>query len=198
MIRKGPHPAVVTPVHTDSGAVLCQFGKSKEKQTPFVAVCCEILSGPDAGQKLTWWGYFSEASGASGKSVTDRTLESLRHMGFKGDDLGKFNDELPDVEFQIVVDHEVYEGKTRAKIQWINSGTSRGVTIDSPMDKKELGLFAARFKSKLHSFSPVEGKKAERQAPSAPPPNEEDRGDDPFTDTRKGSQPTGQDDEIPF
>lgn len=201
MISKGSHPAVVVPVTTDFGPLSCQFGKSKEKLTPFVAVCCEILSGPDAGQKITWWGYFSDNAGASGKTVTDRTLESLRHMGFKGDDLDKFNDQNPEVEFQIVVDHETYEGKVRPKVQWVNSGTSRGVTIEAPMDKKELGLFAARFKSKLKSFPSLDGKKAERQAPTAPPADDgNDRGDDPMTDSRRigNPPPAGSDDDIPF
>lgn len=200
MIRKGPHPAVVAPVATDLGELACQFGKSKEKLTPFIAVCCEILSGPDAGQKITWWGYFSDNAGASGKTVTDRTLESLRHMGFKGDDLDKFADQRPDIEFQIIVDHEVYDGKTRAKVQWVNSGSSRGIAIEAPMDKKELGLFAARFKTKLKAHPGVEGKKAERQAPTAAPAGGEERGDDPMTDTRGFDQspPAGSDDDIPF
>jgi hypothetical protein len=189
MIAPGTYSAVVVP-QTDGGVELAaRFGESNKKGTPFVLVAFEILSGPFAGQRISWFGYFTDAT-------IDRTIESLRACGFTGDDLAAMGAQRPDIEVQIVVEHEEYEGKKRAKVQWVNAA-SRGINIEKPMDAKALGLFSARFKSKLKTIPVVEGKKAERQAPTAPPAGE-DLGDDPMTDMRGSGPPVGGDDDIPF
>lgn len=191
MIPAGTYPAVVVPQSLEGGAAsAARFGESKDKGTPFVLVAFEILSGPQAGQRISWFGYFTD-------KTVDRTVESLRACGFHGDDLAAFSDQNPDIEVQIVVGHEEYEGKMRAKVQWVNS-LSRGINIEKPMDKKSLGLFAARFKSKLKATAVVEGKKAERQAPTAASSEPEDRGDEPGVNDRHVGSNHGDDDGIPF
>ncbi len=51
------------------------------KGTDQIAVTFELLD--PAGERITWYGFFTE-------KTTDRTLESLRHCGWKGNDLSIF------------------------------------------------------------------------------------------------------------
>lgn len=179
MLPAGTYAAAVVPVETKSGPASIQFGPATTN-SPFTAVLSfEILRGPQAGQHISAFLYFGDRS-------VDRSMESLRACGFSGEDLDKFIDQNPDIEAQIVVEHETYEGKTRARVKWINSA-SRGFVLEKPLDQKELRMFSAQMKAKLKTIKEVSGKKAERQAPSADPAatgEPEDRGDDPMTDTR--------------
>src|SRR6185295_5235482 len=101
MLPADTYSAVVVPVQSDSGPLVAQFGFSKEKKTPQVVVTFEVLSGPYAGDRIAWFGYFTD-------NTEKRTMESLRICGFVGDDLDKFNDQNPQNEVQIVVKHEEY------------------------------------------------------------------------------------------
>jgi hypothetical protein len=168
MLPAGTYAAVVSPVETQSGLLPIQFGPGTEK-SPFTAVLSfEILRGPQAGQHISAFLYFGE------KSV-NRSMESLRVCGFKGDDLDKFVDQTPDQEVQIVVEHETYDGQTRAKIKWINS-PSRGFVFEQPLDQKNLRMFSAQMKGKLKTIKEVAGKKAEREPPTPAAASEEGSG----------------------
>lgn len=197
MLRPGSYPAVVIPVSTEHGEVACQFGKSKNKGTPQVVVAFEILRGPDAGQTISWFGYFSD-----NVTATDRTFAALRACGFTGDDLERFPDQRPTNEVEIVVGHEEYEGKMQAKVQWVNA-PGRGVKLADPMRGQDLRMFAGRFKSKLKNIPEIKTVEAKREPPSAaPPPEDAWSGNDslppPSDDEFRSSSQSKHDDDIPF
>lgn len=162
MLPAGTYAAVVAPVDTDRGPVHVQWGPATAN-SPFVgAVSFEVLNGPQAGQKISAFLYFGEKSAV-------RSMESLRACGFTGDDIDKFSDQAPDIECQIVVEHETYEGKTRAKVKWINKAGGGAFSFEKPLAPNELRRFSAQFKGALKQIPAVAGKKAERQQPSAAP-----------------------------
>lgn len=208
MIPEGTYAAAVVPVETPSGALSIQFGPATQNSPFSAALSFEIINGPCAGQRLTAFLYFSDKISKSGKTTFERSLESLRVCGFTGDDLDRFADQHPDQEVSLTVKHETYtdektgQTKTTAKVAWINS-PMRGFVIEKPLATTDLRRFSAQFKGALKKTPPVVTRKAERQAPSAPPAAEEERGDDPAFDAQRSfsSQPTSApafDDDIPF
>jgi hypothetical protein len=159
MLPAATYAAVVSPVETEKGPVSIQWGPGTVNSPFTAAVSFEVLNGPCAGQKITSFLYFGEKS-------AERSLESLRACGFTGDDIDKFSDQTPDIECQIVVEHETYQGKTRAKVKWVNA-PYKGFTFEQPLDAPSLRKYSAQLKSKLKGIPVVAGKKAERQPPTA-------------------------------
>lgn len=131
-----------------------QFGEAKTG-TKQVLVQFEIIDGPHSGRLLPWFGFFSE-------KAHERTLEALRLCGFKGDDLMAVLEQPMDQEVSITVEHEVYEGKSHARVAWVNAPGGGGVTLAKPMGADQFRQFAAQLKSKLAKVPAVDGKKAER------------------------------------
>jgi len=200
MLPAGTYAAVVSPVQTANGTFPIQWGPGTDKSPFTAAVNFEVINGPCAGQKITAFLYFGDTVSKSGKSTAERSIESLRACGFTGDDIDKFSDQNPDIEVQIVVEHETYQGKTRAKVAWINAA-SRGFTFEKPLDTRSLRKYSAQFKSALKGIPAVAGKKAERQAPTVALAGEpEDLGDDPALDGQRSNRgaPPASDDDIPF
>ncbi len=105
----------------------CVLGVSKKKETPFIQLYFEILSGDNKGGLVRWEGYFSE-------NTNERTIQSLQICGWQGDDLSEFEDGklhgLDANEVSIVVELEEYDvmkdgvatGEKRhaPRVQWIN------------------------------------------------------------------------------
>lgn len=105
-----------------------------------VAVALEVQSGEYQGKEITWYGYFTDAT-------TDRTLESLRHLGWKGDDLSDLTGIL-DNEVQIVVEEETdQQGEVRTRVRWINGGG--GVAMKDRMTDADAKAFAGRMKGHI-------------------------------------------------
>lgn len=177
MIGAGYYRAVAVPVSTPDGDTYAQFGEGKNH--PQVVVNFEILDGPEAGRRIAWFGHFSE-------KTVQRTVESLRYCGFKGDDLALATTQKLDQEVQIVVAHEEYNGKVTAKVNWVNRAGGDGFRMAEPMAKTALTRFAAQMKNAVKAVGEVSGKTAERAQKPA-------NSSDPAAGTRA---PT--DDEIPF
>ncbi len=133
-----------------------------------VAVVFDLL---DAGQKITWYGYF-----------TDKTLEStfkaLRTAGWRGQDLSDLSDlsrqDTPEVN--LVVEHEDdKEGQPRARVRWVNS--TNGVGLKAALAPDKAKAFAARMKGAVAAFdrgngppvTPAQRPAARPQARPAPP-----------------------------
>lgn len=120
-------------------ATRAELGETK-KGDPQVAVTFRIIDdGEAAGQELTWYGYFTEKTKA-------RTLESLVHAGWDGDDIDTL-DGLGTTEVSIVVAHEEYNGRTSARIQWVNA--IGGSVLQKPMDSDAKKQFAKSLKADL-------------------------------------------------
>src|ERR1700737_157979 len=103
-------------------AVDAQLGFSPNKGTEQVVVEFEILDEEHAGERITWIGYFAE-------NTSERTIESLRICGWKTDDVSDLRG-IGDNEVQLVVEHEPYQGKTFARVQFVNR--IGGINMKSP------------------------------------------------------------------
>lgn len=112
---------------------------------PQVAVLVRIEDeGPWNGWEMTWYGYFSEKS-------QKRTIESLRFLGWQGDDL----DNLVGIdgnEVSLTVEHDTGDdGVTRAKAAWINRAGA--IAVKNIMDDGTARNFAERMKGLVMKVS---------------------------------------------
>jgi hypothetical protein len=69
-----------------------------------IAVELVLPAGSPDGEALPWYGYFTD-------STFERTIESLRYLGWEGTDLSDGLPGLDKNEVSIVVEDEEYEGK---------------------------------------------------------------------------------------
>src|SRR4051812_44973200 len=87
------------------------------------------FTDPTLGSIL-WFGYFTD-------KTFERTVESLRHCGWKGSDVLELDTPQADLnanEVVLVIEHETYEGKTRAKVAWVNARGGVGITTPLAAD----------------------------------------------------------------
>lgn len=119
-----------------TGAELGYTSTGKEQ----VAMSIEILDGPSANHIITWYGYFTE-------KTTDRSLESLMIAGWDGEDLAAMTG-VGSTEFQVVIEEDTYEGKTRMRVQWINRLFGSGPALKNKMDTGAKVSFAERMKGR--------------------------------------------------
>jgi hypothetical protein len=141
-------------------AVSWDLGETDNKNEQ-IAVEFEILT-PDAEMpRLTWYGFFTE-------KTWERTIESLRYMGWEGDDLGNLS-ALGTNEVDLVVDEEEYNGKVQTRVRWVNR--PGGLNLKAPMSPERRVAFAAQMRSKIRGLEASKGQRApaQRQAhPNAP------------------------------
>jgi len=86
------------------------FRESKEKKTLSLQIQFQTEHGTVYADL-----YFTE-------KTVEKTTEKLRAIGWEGEDFYELRDGqvLRGKRCQITVKHEVYEGSTRAKVEWIN------------------------------------------------------------------------------
>lgn len=101
-----------------------------------VGVMFEVVDGERSGQRFAWYGHFTE-------KATDRTLDSLRHCGWVGNDITDLQG-LDANEVQIVLEEDTYEGKTRMKVAWVNRAGA--AIMKTQLDPNAARAFAARLK----------------------------------------------------
>lgn len=114
--------------------------------TPQVA----IQFTTDEGTISTWL-YLSD-------KAAKYTVEKLRLMGWRGNDVSEIvlDDLTADVE--IVVAHEEYDGEAKAKVKWINApGGGSGIKPGAPMGDAEKKAFAAKLKGMCMATKPGNG-----------------------------------------
>lgn len=104
-----------------------------------VAVAIEFLDGPNKGRRAVWYGSFTE-------KTEDRTLESLRYLGWSNDEL--FNMQgLGEAEAEAVLEEEEgQDGKMRIRVKWINR--VRGPAFKNRLEGGDLASFSQRMKGK--------------------------------------------------
>lgn len=138
------------------------------KGTQQVAVDLVLLEGDDAGKHITWYGYFSDAT-------FERTIESLRTLGWEGDDLSNLTG-IDKNDVYAVIEHEDdLQGQPRARVKWING--SGGLALKERMDAGQAKAFAAQMKGRVLALKqkggaaapkPPSGGSQQRQQQSAP------------------------------
>jgi hypothetical protein len=144
----------------------------------------EILSGPDAGKSITAYLYFTE-------KTFDRTVESLRHCGWQGDDLASITG-LDANEVQLVIDHEQDNtGELRARVKWINA--LGGLAMNEVLSPNEAKEFAARMRARVASIGKKAAATKPAQGASRPP---QGRREEPPPHTDRDAGPSSED--IPF
>jgi hypothetical protein len=116
-------------------AVDHQFGVA-ETGTEQVAVTFEVCVGPASGERITWYGFFTEAA-------AKRTLESLRTCGWEGDDVTNLVG-VDKLEVELDVVHENYNGELRPRVRWVNK--PGGVKMKRPMTEEQKRALAVRMK----------------------------------------------------
>jgi hypothetical protein len=125
-----------------------------------IAVMFEIVAGPHTNKRITWYGYFTD-------EAVDRTLESLRHCGWKSDSLADL-DSLADNEVELVVADETYEGKTNSKVRWVNRVAR--LALKEQMDAGQVAAFAAKLRGKCVASKQKYGAQPVRSSSHAPDP----------------------------
>jgi len=154
-----------------------------------VAVLFEITQGECAGKSITWFGSFSDAA-------VDRTLDSLRHCGWNGDNFVELAG-LDTNEVEIVVQAEEYQGKVRDRVRWVNRPSR--LALREQMDPTKTSAFAAKMRAKAiaHKQSYVGG--GASSAATRPTTSKAQPGL-PFGNAADGDEPLdlGSDDDIPF
>lgn len=103
---------------------------------PQVAVELHILDPDYAGETITWFGYFTD-------KTQERTFETLRLLGWKGDDLSDLTG-ITDNEVSVVIEEDEYQGDVRLKVKWINK--VGGLALKTPMTPEQAKAFAIQMK----------------------------------------------------
>lgn len=121
-----------------------------------------LLEGENAGSHITWYGYFTE-------ETFERTIESLRHMGWGGTDLAELPSNVPQEEVQLVIGHEEYNGEVYARVKWVNA--LGGIAMKERMDAGAARAFANKMKGRILALGAKSGQPraaANGQRPTAP------------------------------
>jgi hypothetical protein len=168
MIAKGTYRA--RPLD----AALGKTSTGKEQ----IAIMFELCD--DSAQRIAWYGYFTE-------QTFERTVESLRHLGWQGDDLSVFGAGLPEdatQEVEIVIDHEQnQDGEWRARVRWINSG--KGIAVKERLDENQARAFGAGMRGRVAALRASKGERGNghstpRTPAPTPPPAKTYDDDVPF------------------
>lgn len=145
LIPEGYFEARAVRVKTDSGEeVWAQWGRASTG-TQQVLITFEITDEGDwKGVRLPWFGYFTDAS-------WERTVESLTHCGFQGDDLSALNSQQLDQPVSVKIEHEQSQsdGRLYARVGFVNARGGGGVKLKNPMSANDVRGFAASMKGKI-------------------------------------------------
>lgn len=163
-------------------ATRAALGETKEGNER-VAVEFELLTEGFAGQRITWYGYFTD-------KAFPITIKALRACGWYGDDLSDLSGiEINEVELDI--QNEAYEGKVSARVKWVNAPGSGGMAFGSPLPTDRAKALAARMRGQLLALEKSEGRR---------PASSSNRRGFPQGDPRPEPPPLGVDpaDDIPF
>ena len=139
-----------------------------------------------AGESIAWYGYFTEGT-------MERTIQSLRYCGWTGTDLSVFTEgqPLPEEvcrEVELVVEQEEYEGKVRAKVQWVNGGG--GLALKNALTLDQAQAFARRMQGVITAMDRQGSQTRANPAPASTTPLEELE-----KQAESGSVPRG---DVPF
>lgn len=150
-----------------------------------IGVLVQIIEGPHAGEVCTWYGFFTDAA-------FERTIESLRHLGWQGDDLTKLETIGSQTASAVFEVEEDRDGTQRTRVAFINAALD--VAMRQRMEPEAAARFAAAIARKLSSKAPASGKTPAGKAPAP--------GKAPASGKAAGSgKPAGsvdKDDDIPF
>jgi hypothetical protein len=137
MIPQGKYP-----VRAIEGALV-----SKKTGAQGVDVVVEIAEGEHAGDRLRWYGHLINSDNTNSE-YAQRVIESLRYLGWEGDDLTDLRG-LGSSLAQAVIEHRPNaEGKVFAEVRWINAlGGGAKIADESRVTGSAAKALAQRFSS---------------------------------------------------
>lgn len=103
-----------------------------------VMIRFEVFHDDEPSDHINYYGFFTE-------KTAKRTMETLRLLGWEGDDPTKLEG-LDANEVDLVIEPEEYEGKWTSKVKWVNRPGGGGLKNEKPMDEAARRAFAARMK----------------------------------------------------
>ena len=149
MIEEGYYNARAVRIKDDNGAdVWATFGRASTGTRQMLMQFELIDDGEHKGKRLPWIGFFTNAS-------WERTVESLRHCGFQGNDLDRLNEQNLDQVVSVKVEHETSQsnGRVYVRIAFVNAAGSGSVKLSNPMSRGELRDFSAMMKNRIAGIS---------------------------------------------
>ena len=167
----GAYNAVAIERTDDQGlTAYARWSLTKEGNTQ-VSATFRLLDFPNSTP--TWYGSFSKTvMKKSNKTVARRTVESLRYMGFKGDDFLQLETQKLDQIVSITVEHKINEkdGNTYLGVGWVNQLGGGVIKIARPLNDQDKRRFAAMMRDNLSKVPEVDSERHESTA-SAPASN---------------------------
>ncbi len=146
-------------------AVGCSFGTAESSNNTQIGVQFEIVDHPDfTGESITYIGHFTDRT-------TDRTIESLQYLGWKGDDLTELDNLdagacahfFPNV-VELDCGPDTYRDKTTLKVQWVNQPGGGRFAFKAPVTGPDLKAFAAQMRGTIRGAQQA----GPRPAPARP------------------------------
>jgi hypothetical protein len=127
-----------------------------------VALMFQIIGGDHDGKRISWFGSFTE-------KTTERTLDSLRHCGWAGDDITNLDD-VCNNEVEIVVEEEQGEdGKVRSRVRWVNRLSA--LKLKNQLNPAAAAAFAAKLRGRAVAHKQKYGAVAAPSQPQRQPAN---------------------------
>lgn len=122
-----------------------EFAFSSNKGTPQVGLGFRMSEGDvDENRVITAFRYFTDNS-------YEYSVADLRTCGWTGDDLATITLEDLQNEVELVIVHEEYEGKVRAKVAYINPIGGGMIKSEKAMTPDELRKFATSMRTKVRA-----------------------------------------------
>lgn len=130
---------------------------SQKRGTPCVGVMFQVMEGEYAGHKVKWEGWLTE-------KTQERTIESLQHCGWQGDDLAELaRANIPialPTPVELVVEMEPDQKdpeKEWPKVQWVNKIGVGPKFSGEAMDAVQAAEFGKRFRGLAHALRAKNG-----------------------------------------
>jgi len=112
-----------------------------------LAIAFDFLDHP--GESMTAYLYFTD-------DTFDRTLKTLREMGWTGDDFENITG-IDQKEVQLVVEAEADQNsEMRPRIKWINGGG--GLALKQALEPNERKAFAAKMRDRIRAADAKAGR----------------------------------------
>jgi hypothetical protein len=133
-----------------------------------------VDGGPQNGRTIMAYKFLTEAA-------IKYTVETLRTLGWQGDDLSDLRTVGSAGEVEIVVHEDMYNEKVYLKVAFVND-LNRTATPKGAMNEQERKEFASRMKALVRGCAPAKSNGATKaqapaqqpQRPEPPPPTDAD------------------------
>lgn len=174
LVPEGHYEAVcVRSTYEEGGEPVFARLCTSKGGTKQVAATFQILGGPQDGRRLVWFGFFT-------KDTAKRTVESLRYMGLKGTDLAAVEEQQLDQRVSIKVGHNMYDGKTTARVDFVNQLGAGGMKLTAPMSRDDVRKFAAMMGESMKKVAEVDAPRASARPAPGDSAREPEGDDIPF------------------